>query len=83
MSFSLTLPRTICRYDFQAAHGQIEKKDAVLSEKDGVWTDVRHLHMRDAIDRLMGDFNGFLKEHGGFSARCAAPYSSSLNVCCD
>jgi syntaxin-binding protein 1 len=59
------------RYDFQAAHGQVEKKDAVLSESDGVWTDVRHLHMRDAINRLMGDFNGFLKEHGGFSARCA------------
>lgn len=58
------------RYDFLASHGQTEKKEAVLTESDSVWRDVRHLHMRDAIDRLMGDFNGFLKENGGFQARC-------------
>lgn len=77
-----TLPDTFFssrthRYDVQAAHGKAEKKTAVLAERDEVWTDVRHLHMRDAIDRLMADFNAFCKEHGGFSARSVLPLSRS------
>ena len=31
-----------------------------------VWTAVRHLHMRKAIDKLMFDFNKFLEENAVF-----------------
>ncbi|KAL7409093.1 Sec1-like protein [Mrakia frigida] len=60
------------KYQFQSSLGHFDTKEAKLSDSDSVWTDVRHMHMRDAIDKLMGDFNGFLKEHGGFSAKQGA-----------
>ncbi|CDZ98136.1 Vesicle trafficking protein Sec1 [Phaffia rhodozyma] len=62
----------IHRYDFQTSIGHSETRDAVLSEQDTVWVDVRHLHMKDAIDKLMRDFNAFVREHGGFSAKQGA-----------
>ena len=39
---------------------------AVLTDADSVWTDVRHMHMREAIDKLMADFNKFMQENGVF-----------------
>jgi hypothetical protein len=60
------------RYQFQSSLGHFETKEARLSDADTVWTNVRHMHMRDAIDKLMADFNAFLKEHGGFSAKSVA-----------
>ena len=53
-------------YKFQTALGEYEDKVAVLSDADSVWTDVRHLHMREAIDNLMADFNKFMQENAGF-----------------
>jgi syntaxin-binding protein 1 len=53
-------------YKFQTAAGVHEDKAATLSDADNVWTDVRHMHMREAIDKLMGDFNKFLEENAGF-----------------
>ena len=41
-------------------------EDVVLDENDTVWTNVRHMHMREAIDKLMADFNKFLQEHTSF-----------------
>lgn len=38
-----------------------------MSDDDEVWVSVRHLHMKDAIDRLMTDFGRFAQEHAGFS----------------
>lgn len=55
------------RYQFQSSLGQYETKEAVFSDADNVWTDVRHLHMREAIEKLMVDFNAFLKENGVFN----------------
>lgn len=54
------------RYKFQTAIGEFEDKLAILSDTDSVWTDVRHLHMREAIDKLMADFNKFMQENAGF-----------------
>ena len=34
---------------------------------------VKHLHMKDAIDTLMMDFNKFAQEHAGFNAGCVPP----------
>ncbi|KAF8587822.1 Sec1-like snare protein [Ramaria rubella] len=54
------------RYKFQTALGEFEDKVATLSDADSVWTDVRHMHMREAIDKLMADFNQFMQENAGF-----------------
>lgn len=53
-------------YKFQTAVGAFEDKTATLSDADSVWTDVRHMHMREAIDKLMADFNQFMQDNAGF-----------------
>lgn len=53
------------RYKFQGAAGQFEDKVAVLSDADNVWTELRHMHMREAIDKLMADFNRFMQDNAG------------------
>ena len=57
---------TSLRYKFQSSGGVYEDKTAILTDSDTVWTDVRHLHMREAIDKLMQDFNKFLEENAVF-----------------
>lgn len=59
------------RYKFQSSLGAYEDKVATLSDTDTAWTSVRHLHMREAIDKLMADFNKFLEENAVFKG-CAA-----------
>ncbi|KAK4689862.1 syntaxin-binding protein 1, partial [Tremellales sp. Uapishka_1] len=54
------------RYKYKNTVGGDEEKEAILSEADPVWTSVRHLHMKDAIDTLMTDFGKFAQEHAGF-----------------
>ena len=56
----------VCSYKFQSSVGTYEDKTAVLSDADAVWSAVRHLHMREAIDKLMLDFNKFLEENAVF-----------------
>ena len=53
------------RYKFQGAAGQFEDKVAVLTDADNVWTELRHMHMREAIDKLMADFNQFMQDNAG------------------
>ena len=57
----------VCSYKFQSSLGAYEDKKAVLSDADTVWTAVRHLHMREAIDKLMLDFNKFLADNQVFN----------------
>ncbi|TFK51842.1 Sec1-like protein [Heliocybe sulcata] len=59
-------------YKFQSSMGAFENKTATLSDEDTVWTDVRHMHMREAIDKLMADFNKFMQENGVFQGEGAA-----------
>ncbi|EIN09586.1 Sec1-like snare protein [Punctularia strigosozonata HHB-11173 SS5] len=59
-------------YKFQSSAGVHEDKTATLSDADSVWTEVRHMHMREAIDKLMADFNKFLEENAGFKGEGAA-----------
>lgn len=59
-------PTEWIRYKFQSAVGAYEDKTAVLSDADTVWTEVRHMHMREAIDKLMSDFNKFLVDNAVF-----------------
>lgn len=58
-------------YKFQTAVGTFEDKTAVLSDADSVWTDIRHMHMREAIDKLMADFNQFMQDNAGFKGYVA------------
>ncbi|KAI1791834.1 Sec1-like protein [Ganoderma leucocontextum] len=58
-------------YKFQTQTG-LEDKTATLSDADTVWTDLRHMHMREAIDKLMADFNQFLQDNAGFKGEGAA-----------
>ena len=55
------------RYKFQSSKGAYEDKTATLSDADNVWVEVRHMHMREAIDKLMADFNKFVEEHAVFN----------------
>ena len=40
--------------------------DVTLNDDDPVWVDIRHMHMREAIGKLMSAFEKFLKEHTSF-----------------
>ncbi|KAF6761496.1 ras opposite [Ephemerocybe angulata] len=59
-------------YKFQSAVGAYEDKTAILSDADTVWTEVRHMHMRETIDKLMADFNKFLVDNAVFKGEGAA-----------
>ncbi|KAK2463590.1 hypothetical protein APHAL10511_004341 [Amanita phalloides] len=59
-------------YKFQSSAGAYEDKTTTLSDADNVWTEVRHLHMREAIDKLMADFNKFLTDNAVFKGEGAA-----------
>ncbi|KAF9240729.1 Sec1-like protein [Melanogaster broomeanus] len=59
-------------YKFQSSLGTYEDKTATLSDADSAWTTVRHMHMREAIDKLMADFNKFMEENAGFKGEGAA-----------
>ena len=57
---------SLCSYKFQTEVGKYENQTAILSDTDTVWTQVRHMHMGEAIEKLRNDFNQFLQEHAGF-----------------
>ena len=44
-----------------------EEKDMEISEKDPIWVENRHRHMKDTIDKLMSDFQKFLAENPHFT----------------
>lgn len=54
------------KYKYENQAGVKETRVAILDDSDEVWVSVRHLHMKDAIDRLMTDFGRFAQEHAGF-----------------
>lgn len=54
----------------------MEEKTAKFDEKDTIWTSIRHMHMKDTIDKLMLDFNKFCAENTNFTDKEKA---TSLN----
>ncbi|KAH6856562.1 Sec1-like protein [Chaetomium sp. MPI-CAGE-AT-0009] len=44
-----------------------EEKDMELVDKDTVWVNNRHRHMKDTIDKLMSDFQKFLDQNPHFA----------------
>lgn len=56
-----------------------EIKELEISEKDKVWVANRHKHMKDTIERLMGEFQSFLDDNPHF-ANVDNKGANSLNV---
>ncbi|KAF2121458.1 Sec1-like protein [Lophiotrema nucula] len=44
-----------------------EEKDMELTDKDRIWVENRHKHMKDTIDKLMGDFQRFISDNPHFA----------------
>ena len=44
-----------------------EEKDMELTDKDKVWVENRHRHMKDTIDKLMNDFQTFIQQNPNFT----------------
>lgn len=56
-----------------------EEKDIEITEKDRLWVANRHRHMKDTIDKLMGDFQRFIDENPHFTNTDAGS-SNSLSA---
>ncbi|KAH0547761.1 hypothetical protein FGG08_000018 [Glutinoglossum americanum] len=44
-----------------------EEKELEIGEKDNIWVENRHSHMKDTIEKLMGDFKKFIDENPHFT----------------
>ena len=44
-----------------------EERDMELGERDKIWVENRHLHMKDLLEKLVADFNKFRAENPQFS----------------
>lgn len=56
-------------YKMQVNEGEPNQaeKDVEISEKDKIWTANRHRHMKDMIEKLMGDFQRFMQDNPHFT----------------
>jgi syntaxin-binding protein 1 len=68
-------PPTARSHSFRNEEGQLEENEAVLSDEDKVWVDVRHMHMKDALDKLIDAFKQFTNEHNA-NGCAASSYST-------
>jgi syntaxin-binding protein 1 len=50
---------SVYRYDVQTNAGGSEARDAILGERDPMWTELRHLHLAEASLRLNRTLEGF------------------------
>ena len=55
-----------------------EEKEMELSEKDKIWVENRHLHMKDLLEKLVADFNKFRAENPQFAEKQV--FSPSLSI---
>ncbi|OBT89014.1 hypothetical protein VE02_02175 [Pseudogymnoascus sp. 03VT05] len=55
-----------------------EEKDMEIGENDEIWVKNRHTHMKDTIERLMGDFQKFISENPHFTDQSGG--ATSLNA---
>ena len=74
--FSLFI--VVLRYKFQSSVGAYEDKTATLNDSDAVWTAVRHMHMQEAIVKLIADFNKFLEENAVFKGFVSSDAKSAI-----
>jgi syntaxin-binding protein 1 len=43
------------------------EKDVEISDKDKIWVEHRHHHMKDTLEKIIGDFNKFLADNANFT----------------
>jgi syntaxin-binding protein 1 len=55
-----------------------EEKEMEIGEKDKIWVENRHSHMKDTIEKIMGDFNKFIEDNPHFTNSDAD--TTSLNA---
>lgn len=60
-------------------HHDEEEKEMEISEKDNIWVENRHRHMKDTIEKLMGDFRKFIESNPNFT-RSDGKNANSLNA---
>ncbi|KAI0117754.1 Sec1 family protein [Nemania sp. FL0031] len=70
--------KTTFHMKFNEGTPEAEEKDIELTDKDKVWVENRHMHMKDTIDKLMGDFQKFLDQNPHFTNSDAN--STSINT---
>jgi syntaxin-binding protein 1 len=44
-----------------------EEKDMEISDKDKIWVENRHRHMKDTLDKLISDFQKFIADNPHFT----------------
>jgi syntaxin-binding protein 1 len=54
-----------------------ELKEMEIGEKDRIWVENRHMHMKDLLEKLVADFNKFRAEHPQFAE--SSQVSNSIN----
>ncbi|GAP86352.1 putative Sec1 family protein [Rosellinia necatrix] len=59
--------KTTFHMTFNEGTPEMEEKDIELTDRDKVWVENRHKHMKDTIDKLMGDFQKFLDQNPHFT----------------
>ncbi|KAJ5042361.1 uncharacterized protein L3040_004911 [Drepanopeziza brunnea f. sp. 'multigermtubi'] len=59
--------KTFYRTVVNEGTGQAEEKDMEIGEKDKIWVNNRHMHMKDTIEKLMGDFQKFIDDNPNFT----------------
>ena len=57
-----------------------EQKEVIFGEKDKIWLANRHKHMKDTIERLMGDFQKFLDDNPHYNNPTSGNDANSLNI---
>ena len=57
------------RHQYRNNAGVVEDKVVDLTEDDEIWNETRHMHMKDALDKLVEDFKRYAgdyqKKYGG------------------
>lgn len=64
------------KHSFRNAAGVLEEKDVILTEEDEIWAETRHMHMKDALDKLIADFKQYA---GDYQQKFGGEGQSSIN----
>lgn len=62
----------------EGQHDQ-EEKEIDITESDKIWVENRHRHMKDTIEKIMGDFQKFMDENPQFTNK-DSENATSLNA---
>ncbi|PVG04916.1 Sec1-like protein [Serendipita vermifera] len=55
------------RYEFESGAGVTQTQVATLSEADSLWVTTRHQHIKEAIDKVIGNLKEFQEQNGVFT----------------